>query len=430
MTKNTSYHKRRLGSKDLRPETLMVNYGYSPELSEGAVKPPVYLTSTYVFESAEHGKDFFDFVSGRRAPENGKTAGLVYSRFNHPNGEIVEDRLAVYEGTDDAALFASGMAAITTCIFSYAKPGDVIVHSLPLYGGTEVLFQKTLSAFGIQSVGFKNGISEQDIRNAIKEGEKKGRIAIIYLETPSNPLNSIVDIELVRKLRDELFKNSEKKPLIFCDNTLLGPVFQKPLQLGADLSIYSLTKYVAGHSDLVAGAAAGKQEVIRPIKLLRSSLGTGLDPHSSWMVGRSMETLSLRMKAASESAKQVAAFLNDHAKVEHVFFPEFLASDKNYNNVFKKQCDASGSTFSFNIKGGQARAFEFLNALQIFKLAVSLGGTESLACHPATTVHSGVPEAERKAIGITESTIRLSIGLEHYEDLIEDVSLSLKKVSA
>ncbi len=408
-----------LGKHKLHPETLMVNYGYEPKFSEGAVKAPVYLTSTFVFESAEHGKEFFDFVSGRRIPDaEHEGGGLVYSRFNHPNSEIVEDRIAVYEDTDEAALFASGMAAITTSILAFAKPGDVIIHNQPLYGGTEVLFTKTFAKFGIHTMAFANGVDEKAIRAAITQAKKLGHVAIFYLETPSNPLNSLVDIELVKKLRDEL----KEKPVIMCDNTLLGPVYQMPLEHGADLSIYSLTKYIGGHSDLVAGAVAGRKEMVHPIRLLRSSIGTQLDPHSSWMIGRSLETLTLRMKAANEAALKVALFLKEHPKVTKVFYPEFLAKDDPAYKVYKRQCGAAGSTFSFNIKGGEKEAFSFLNKLQIFKLAVSLGGTESLACHPATTVHSGVPKEVRERIGITDATIRLSVGIEHPEDLIADLT--------
>lgn len=428
MKKKSFYHKRTIGKAALHPETLMINYGYSPTLSEGAVKPPVYLTSTFAFESAQHGKDFFDIVSGRKKAEEGHKGGLVYSRFNHPNSEIVEDRLAVYEDADTAALFSSGMAAITTAILAHANPNDVIVHNLPLYGGTDVLFVKTLSRFGIRSVGFTDGVSEKSISEAIKKAEKLGRIAIFYLETPSNPLNSIVDISLVKRLRDTWAKKHATKPVIMVDNTLLGPVYQKPLKLGADLSIYSLTKYVGGHSDLVAGAVVGSEEMVRAVKLLRSSIGTQLDPHSSWMIGRSLETLTLRMRAANEGALTVAKFLKSHPKVTKVFYPEFLSKTETEYKVYKRQCEAAGSTFSFNIKGGRKEAFAFLDALQIFKLAVSLGGTESLVCHPATTVHSGVPEVERLRIGITEQTIRLSVGIEHPADLVADLTQALKAV--
>src|SRR3954453_24028937 len=182
-----SYHKDRLGARKLRPETLMVGYGYDPTLSEGAVKPPVFLTSTFVFNSAEHGKEFFDYVAGRREPPQGEAAGLVYSRFNHPNSEIVEDRLAVFEEAEAGLLFSSGMSAIATTILAFARPGDVILHSQPLYGGTETLIAKTLADFGIASVGFADGTNSASVRDAAGRATEAGRVSIIMVETPSNP---------------------------------------------------------------------------------------------------------------------------------------------------------------------------------------------------------------------------------------------------
>ena len=417
--------KTRIGNHVLRPETLMLSYGFDPQLSEGAVKPPVFLTSTFVFKSAEEGRDFFDYVSGRKRPPEGTGAGLVYSRFNHPNSEIVEDRLAVYEGTEACILFSSGMSAIATTILATARPGDVILHSQPLYGGTETLMTKTLSGFGIGSVGFVDGVSEAAARAASDEARKKGRVSIILIETPSNPTNSLVDIALMKRIADELGREQGFRPIIVCDNTLLGPVFQRPLTLGADVSVYSLTKYVGGHSDLIAGAAMGTKTVIEPIKALRGGIGTQLDPHTCWMLGRSLETLGLRMERANDNAAQVAQFLRDHPRVGKVHYLPFLPAGSKEAEVFARQSSGAGSTLSFDIKGGQAEAFAFLNALQIFKLAVSLGGTESLASHPAAMTHSGIPADIRARIGILETTIRLSVGIEHPDDLIADLAQAL-----
>jgi methionine-gamma-lyase len=427
MKNKTYYHKSSIENHKLAPETLMVGYGFDPQLSEGSVKPPVYLTSTFVFKNAEQGKDFFDYASGRRVAEN-NDAGLVYSRFNNPNTEIVEDRLAVFEDVDNAIVFSSGMSAIATTILACARPGDVLVHSQPLYGGTEVLFAKVLSEFNIKCVSFADGISENTMSDAIKKAQEIGRVAMIYIETPSNPMNTMVDITLLKNLRDKFFAKQEEKPLIVCDNTLLGPVYQKPLALGADISIYSLTKYAGGHSDLVAGAAVGPEEKLKKIRMLRGAMGTNLDPHTAWMLSRSLETLMIRMRAANEGAIKVANFLKEHPLVDKVFYPEFVDKNSEAYKLYKKQCQAAGSTFSFNIKGGRAEAFKFLNALKIFKLAVSLGGTESLVCHPATTVHSGVPEDVRLRLGITEATIRLSIGIEAADDLIFDIKNALSKI--
>ncbi len=417
--------KTHIGNHALKPETLMLSYGYDPVLSEGAVKPPVFLTSTFVFSSAEEGRDFFDYASGRKQPPKGSSAGLVYSRFNHPNSEIVEDRLAVYEGAESCVLFSSGMSAISTTILAFARPGDVILHSQPLYGGTETLLSRTMADFGIQAVGFVDGVSESAVRTAVQEACGKGRISVIMTETPANPTNTPVDLKLLRNIADEIGAAQGFQPVLVCDNTLLGPVFQRPLAHGADVSVYSLTKYVGGHSDLIAGATLGSKAIIGPIKALRGSLGTQLDPHSCWMLGRSLETLGLRMERANSNARLVAEYLRDHPKVAKVHYLEFLEKGSAAQAVFARQCTGAGSTFSFDIKGGEKQAFAFLNALQIFKLAVSLGGTESLASHPAAMTHSGVPADVRARIGVLDTTIRMSVGIEHPDDLIADLTQAL-----
>ena len=422
--------KTHIGNHALKPETLMLGYGYDPALSEGAVKPPVFLTSTFVFGSAEEGRDFFDYVSGRKQPPAGSAAGLVYSRFNHPNSEIVEDRLAVYEGAESGVLFSSGMSAITTTILAFARPGDVILHSQPLYGGTETLLSRTMAGLGIGAVGFVDGVSEPAVRAAAQEARGQtehgtGRVSLILIETPANPTNTLVDIRLLRRIADEIGSAQGLRPIVVCDNTLLGPVFQHPLEHGADVSVYSLTKYVGGHSDLIAGASLGSKATIGPIKALRGSVGTQLDPFSCWMLGRSLETLGLRMERSNANARLVAEFLRDHPRVAKVHYLAFLEEGSTAQAVYARQCTGAGSTFSFDIKGGEKQAFAFLNALQIFKLAVSLGGTESLASHPAAMTHSGVPAEVRARIGVLDTTIRLSVGIEHPDDLIADLIQAL-----
>lgn len=419
------YRRTTVGNRRLSPETLMLGYGYDPALSEGAVKPPVFLTSTFVFRSAEHGRQFFDYVSGRRPVPAGEDAGLVYSRFNHPNSEIVEDRLCVFEQAEAGCLFASGMAAISTALLAHARPGDCVLHSQPLYGGTETLVSRTLQPWGIQAEGFADGLSEPAIRAAAARALARGPLSVVLLETPSNPLNTLVDLATVRRVVDELA--APRRPVIMVDNTLLGPIFQHPLRHGADISLYSLTKYVGGHSDLVAGAALGSTAVIRPVRAMRGAIGTQLDPHSCWMLGRSLETLSLRMRAAVANAVAVADFLRGHPKVARVHDLAALNAGR-AAQVYATQCSAPGSTFSFDVQGGQTEAFAVLDGLSVFKLAVSLGGTESLACHPATTTHSGVPEAVREAIGLTQSTIRVSIGIEDAADLVADLTQALASI--
>lgn len=419
MAEDRSHHTT-IGNHPLHPETLMLGYGYDPALSEGSVKPPVFLTSTFVFRSAEEGRDYFDVVAGRKAaPEGG--AGLVYSRFNHPNSEIVEDRLAIYEKGEAALLFSSGMAAIATSILAFARPGDVILHSQPLYGGTETLLARTLAQYGIAAEGFAEGTKAAAIEEAADRALARGRVSVILVETPSNPLNTLVDLALIGVAADRIAtRQAGHRPVILCDNTMLGPIFQQPLVHGVDLVVSSMTKYVGGHSDLVAGAAIGRRDLIQAVRLLRGAIGTQLDPHSCWMLGRSLETLSLRMKAAARNAEAVADFLERHPRVAAVH-----ALGPQAGPVYAAQCSGPGSTFSIEIAGGQAEAFRVLNRLRVFKLAVSLGGTESLASHPASTTHSGVPAEVRARIGVSDGLIRLSIGIEHVDDLIADLTQAL-----
>jgi methionine-gamma-lyase len=354
-------------------------------------------------------------------------AGLVYSRFNHPNSEIVEDRLSVYERAENCALFSSGMAAISTTILAFTRPGDIILHSQPLYGGTETLFEKTLAGLSIGAVGFADGIDEAAVALAAQDAMRKGRIAMIFIETPANPTNQLVDIAMVRRVAELIGQAQGLRPIVACDNTLLGPVFQRPIEHGADLSLYSLTKYVGGHSDLIAGAALGSKAMLKQVKALRGAIGTQLDPHSCWMISRSLETLSIRMEKADRNARLVADYLRDHAKVAKVHYLGHHESDTPAGRLFARQCMGAGSTFSFDIVGGKVAAQTFLNTLQIFKLAVSLGGTESLASLPASMTHSGVPAAIRQKIGVLDSTIRLSIGIENPSDLIADIAYALNE---
>jgi methionine-gamma-lyase len=415
------YHKVRIGSHELKPETLMLGYGYEPALSEGSVKPPVFLTSTFLFRTAEEGRDFFDYLAGRRTPPDGEP-GLIYSRFNHPNLEIIEDRLAVYEKAEAGLVFSSGMAAIATAILTFVRPGEIILHSRPLYGGSEVLIERTLTPFGIGAHGFTDGLDGESIRSAAERAMAEGRIAMIFIETPSNPMNTLVDIALIRRISEEIERKQGSRPIVCCDNTLLGPVFQSPLEHGADLSLYSLTKYVGGHSDLIGGAVLGPKAQLKPIRALRGAIGTQLDPHSCWMLTRSLETVTLRMERAAANAALVANFLAGDPRVAAVHYPPLLPPQHPARVLMERQSRSAGSTFSFEVKGGQEEAFAFLNRLQIFKLAVSLGGTESLICHPATTVHSGLSEEARREIGITPALIRMSVGIEHPGDLIADIT--------
>ncbi|MBC7492190.1 MAG: aminotransferase class I/II-fold pyridoxal phosphate-dependent enzyme, partial [Novosphingobium sp.] len=298
-----------LGNRKLQPSTLMMGLGYDPVLSEGALKPPIFLTSTFAFRSAADGKRHFEAITGIRPWTEGDGAdGLVYSRFNGPNQEILEDRLAVWDGAEDALVFSSGMSAIATLLLAFCSEGDVILHSGPLYAATEGFIAKTLSRFGVGYVDFAAGAELAEIENALERAQvlakaQGGKVAMIYLESPANPTNALVDIEAVAAARDALFKGVETVPLIAIDNTFLGPLWQHPLQHGADVVVYSLTKYVGGHSDLVAGGLSGAKRWMDPVRMLRNTMGTICDPNTAWMLLRSLETVELRMTRAGENAE-------------------------------------------------------------------------------------------------------------------------------
>ncbi len=420
--KTTRYHKRTIAGRPLHTETQMLSYGYDPMLSEGAIKPPIFLTSTFVFRSAEEGKILFDVIGNRRAAPEGQSGGLVYSRYNNPNLEMLEDRLALIDEAEDCLVFSSGMAAITTTLMAFLRPGDCVAFTKPLYGATASVIERFLTEFGVKHVAIEDAPSAETIRSSIGNATN---LKLILAETPANPSNKLCDIEALAAVAGEIAKKSGTKPILAVDNTMLGPVFQNPLKHGADLNMYSLTKYVAGHSDLVAGAVTGNEKAINAIRTLRGWLGCQLDPNSCWMVTRSLETVALRMNKAADNSKAVAEFLSKHPKVESVNFPTLWPKTHPQRIIFEKQCTGTGSTFSFVVKGGTPEAFRVLDSLQIIKLAVSLGGTESLACHPATTMHSSFSAADRARLGIPDGLIRISIGVEHPEDLIADLQNAL-----
>lgn len=413
-----------LGGRTLKPATLMMGHGYDPALSEGSLKPPIFLTSTFVFENAAAGKRHFEGVTGKRP---GGAEGLVYSRFNGPDQEILEDRLGIWEGAEDALSFGSGMAAIATLLLAYVKPGDVIVHSAPLYAATETLIGKVLGRFGVTWLDFPAGATRAEIDAVIAQAKAQGRVSLIYLESPANPTNALVDVEAVAAARGAAFAGGEMPPIAI-DNTFLGPLWQQPLKHGADIVVYSLTKYAGGHSDLVAGAAIGAKAFIDPVRAMRNTIGTILDPHPAWMLLRSLETLELRMSRAGENAAKVCAYLRDHPKVEKVGYLGFLEEGSRQADIYRRHCSGAGSTFSLYLKGGEREAFAFLDALKIAKLAVSLGGTETLASAPAAMTHLSVPDDRKAALAITDNLVRISIGVEDADDLIADMEQALAAV--
>ncbi|WP_370088391.1 cystathionine gamma-synthase family protein [Ekhidna sp.] len=407
------------------PESLMMSYGFKPALSEGAIKPPIFQTSTFVFKSAEHGKAFFEQAYGLREKDEGEELGLIYSRLNNPDLEILENRLTLWDQAEDAAVFESGMGAITTVLLQFLAPGDLLLHSNPIYGGTDHFVKHVLPKFGINVMGFDPNQSQEEIEQMVEESGHS--LKMIYVETPANPTNHLVDLEMCRSIAEK-FKTEEYRPLIAVDNTYMGPLWQHPLKHGADLVLYSATKYIGGHSDVIAGACLGSKELIAEVKGMRTFLGNMAGPWTGWLLLRSLETLKVRMERQAENAAYVYQALKDHPKVKTIHYLGALKEGTKQHEIFKKQFSSAGAMLSIILEGGEKESFKFLNNLQLIKLAVSLGSTESLAQHPASMTHAGVDPEERKKYGITDNLVRVSVGVENPKDLVWDMEQALEKV--
>jgi methionine-gamma-lyase len=409
--------------KSMQPESLMMSYGYKPSLSEGAIKCPIFQTSTFVFNSAMEGKRFFELAYGLREKDKGEELGLIYSRLNNPDLEILENRLCLWDGAEDCAVFESGMSAISTALMEFMAPGDLLLYSRPVYGGTDHFINHFLKKLNIQSIGFYATDTKEEIIERVKQSGRADRLTMIHIETPANPTNALIDIELCAEVKN-YFTTPEKPIVLSVDNTYMGPIWQHPLKHGADLVLYSATKYIGGHSDVIAGACLGSKELMGRVKGLRTFLGNMAGPWTGWLLMRSLETLKVRMDEQARNAKEVADFLLAHPKVEKVYYLGFLESEKD-KELLARQFTSNGAMISFDIVGGEKEAFQFLDSLKLIKLAVSLGGTESLAEHPQTMTHADVPMEDKRIMHITEKLIRLSVGVENYNDLITDINQAL-----
>ena len=413
-------------SRKNKPESEMMGSAYDPHLSEGSAKVPIFQTSTFVFKNAEEGKAHFHIAYGLRKKAKDESMSLAYSRINNPNAEIAEDRLKLWDKAEACAIFQSGMAAITTTLLELTRPNTLILHSSPLYGGTDHFIEQVLPKYNIKSMYFD---SFDSIDSIIEKKEKKfpgTEVSLVYIESPANPTNSIVDIKKCKKIADHY--SSKEKVYLAIDNTFMGPIFSQPIDFGADVVLYSATKYIGGHSDLVAGAACGSNEVISRLKTMRVFMGNMASPFTSWLILRSLETLKIRMEKSAENADKIAEVLKKHPKVSKVHFLGLIDKSSKEYKVYKNQYSSNGGMISFDIKGGEKEAFKFLDSLKLVKLAVSLGGTESLACHPYSMTHADVSIETKNKISMGESLVRLSIGIEDPDDLIYDINKALDSV--
>lgn len=413
--------------KGMRPETLAVAYGYEAQMGMGSVKPPIFMTSTFVYPSAQHAKDVHEAYFDGTGPLVGQT-NHIYSRLGHPGLDFLEKRLAAIDGAEEAVAYCSGMAAHSSIALAHVRTGDSVLHGRPIYGGVDMLYNSIMPQFGSHATAYLDGTDESDVRNAAQAAMAKGPLKLIIAETPANPTAAMVDLDLMVRMADEVASAQGHRPLVVVDNTLLGPFAQRPIEHGVDLCMTSLTKYCGGHSDLLAGGVSGRKELIDQLRMQRTTWGNHLDPYTSWLVLRSLESVAVRTERAMSNARSVAEFLREHAKVAGVTYLGFLEEGSRPREVYNRQCKAAGSTFSFHLHGGEAEAFRMLDNLKLLKVAVSLGGSETLICHSASTTHYAVPPEQRLAGGITDGTMRLSVGLEHVDDLIADLAQALEAV--
>ncbi len=414
----------------LRPDTDVLTRGFDPSLSVGSARPAVFRSSTYVFSSPEAAERAFDLMGGRGRRAPGENVDLVYSRFNHPNAQILEDQILPLEpGASAAAVFNSGMAAIMTALLAVLNPGDTVLYTVPIYGGTQTLIQGFLQPFGIRAIPVTAGESEA-IDQAIRT-EKS--LKVVLIETPANPTIVMTDIrracETVAKLELAGANGSgpHERPIVMIDNTFLGPAFQHPLAVGADVSVYSATKYLGGYSDIIGGVVLTKDnELMTKIRSKRSLFGNILQPDECWILDTRLPTVTLRMNRQSKNAQRIAEKLARHPKIRKVYYPT-LFDDKEQSRIFQNQCDFPGGLASIDLKGGKPAAFDFLRNLRLARNAVSLGGVETLACHPRSTTHSAWSAKDLDEAGISEGLVRVSFGIEDWRDLLNDFEHALEQ---
>jgi len=401
----------------MKLSTHIINKGYQSELSEGSLVAPVFRTSTFCFPTSESGKRSFEIAYHLDKPKENETLPLIYSRVNNPNMEILEERLSILNHSQKSLVLSSGMGAISNTCLTFLKPGDSLIYSEPVYGGTDFLFNHTLPNLGINCLPIDSSSPSDNLTDLVATTPN---LKIIFIETPCNPLLKLTSISEI----SDIIKKVDSDILLIVDNTMIGPLYLNPLKLGADLVVYSITKFLGGHSDLVAGGVSGNQDLITQIGVSRTIFGTILDPDTCWLIKRSLATLKLRMEQQTENAKQIISFLKEHSKISKIYYPGYGSVQE--QDIFKREYSDSGSIISFEIDGGEKKCFQILNKFQIFKLAVSLGSIESLVQHPSSMTHSDMTPEQKERSGITDSLIRMSIGLEDSDDLINDLRLALE----
>ncbi|MDQ2840479.1 MAG: PLP-dependent transferase [Acidobacteriota bacterium] len=415
----------------LRPETDVLTRGFDPTLSVGSARPAVFRSSTYVFSSPEAAERAFDIMGGRAQRGVEENVDLVYSRFNHPNAQILEDQILPLEpGAVAAAVFNSGMAAIMTALLAVLEPRDSMLYTVPIYGGTQTLIQGFFQPFGIHGVAVQAGQTAA-IDQAIRTTKN---LRVVLIESPANPTVIMTDIkqacETVAALPVNTTNGNRKpeRPVVMIDNTFMGPAFQHPLALGADVSLYSATKYLGGFSDIIGGVALTKDlALMTKIRSKRSLFGNILQPDECWILNTRLPTVTLRMNRQSKNAQRIAERLAGHPKIRKVYYPT-LFDNAEQMRMYNEQCTHPGGLVSLDLKGGKEAAFNLLRNLRLARNAVSLGGVETLACHPRSTTHSAWSARDLDEGGVSEGLVRVSCGIEDWEDLLADFEQALETV--
>lgn len=383
-------------------ETKAIHAGQSIDPTYGAVAPPIYQTSTFAFETPEQGARRFA----------GEESGYIYTRIGNPTIKMLEDNVAALEGSTLGVAVPSGMAAISTAFLGLLHAGDHVVMGDTVYGPTRLLLEKEMTRFGIEAT-FIPTCDLETVKPALRPNTK-----LVHLETPTNPTLKVTDIRAVSEIAHEV------GALVMVDNTFASPILQRPLEHGADIVMHSMTKYLNGHGDVVAGMLVAADEAVYK-KLLKARVifGFNMDPHQAWLVLRGTKTLHLRVRAAQENARAMAELIESHPAVAATVYPG-LASHP-HHELAMSQMDGPGSMITFYLKGGLEAGVKLMNAVQIPALAVSLGGVESLIEHPASMTHAGLSEEELQETGITGGLVRLSVGCETAEDLLADMKQAL-----
>ncbi|PFZ98393.1 methionine gamma-lyase [Bacillus wiedmannii] len=381
-------------------ETALIHHGYTSEEHKGSLTPPLFQTSTFTFETAQQGEASFAGVD----------PSYIYSRLGNPTVKLFEERMAVLEGGEEALAFGSGMAAISATLIGFLKAGDHIICSNGLYGCTygflEVLEEKFMITHS-----FCDMETEDDVENKIRPNTK-----VIFVETPINPTMKLIDLKQVIRVA------KRNGLLVVVDNTFCSPYLQRPLELGCDAVVHSATKYIGGHGDVVAGVTICKTKALaEKIRPMRKDIGGIMAPFDAWLLLRGLKTLAVRMDRHCDNAEKIVSFLKNHDEVEGVWYPE--------GELASRQMKRGGGVISFSIKGGKEETQAFINDLHFITIAVSLGDTETLIQHPATMTHAAIPAELRQEMGIYDNLIRLSVGLESWEDIVSDLEQALKKIS-